>query len=82
MLGDAESKMSVYYPDILLPDKIIEVKSEYFYKRDKANVIEKMKAVVRSGYNGELWVYRNEKKLLFKKSFVMVEEEIVVTKFK
>jgi hypothetical protein len=82
VLGDAESKMSVYYPDILLPDKIIEVKSEYLYKRDKANVIEKMKAMVRSGYNGELWVYRNEKKLLFKKSFVMVEEEVVVTKFK
>jgi hypothetical protein len=82
MLDDIESKMSVYYPDILLPDKIIEVKSEYLYKRDKVNVVEKMKAVVRSGYKGELWVYRNEKKLLFKKSFVMVEEEVVVTKFK
>ena len=43
-LLNKEYAMSVYFPDILLPDKIIEVKSAYLYKRDKQNVIEKMKS--------------------------------------
>jgi galactitol-specific phosphotransferase system IIB component len=79
-LLNKEYAMSVYFPDILLPDKIIEVKSAYLYKRDKQNVIEKMKAVAQTGYKGELWVYKSHKKLWFKKEFVLVGEHIVITK--
>jgi hypothetical protein len=75
-----ESSMSVYYPDILLPDKIIEVKSKYLYKRDKPNVIEKMKAVARTGYTCELWVYKNERKVSFKRSYKLVDSEVVIEK--
>ena len=79
-LLNKEYAMSVYFPDILLPDKIIEVKSAYLYKRDKQNVIEKMKAVAQTGYKGELWVYKSHKKLWFKKEFVLVGEHIEITK--
>jgi hypothetical protein len=75
-----ESSMSLYYPDILLPDKIIEVKSKYLYKRDKSNVIEKMKAVARTGYTCELWVYKNERKISFKRSYKLVDSEVVIEK--
>jgi len=75
-----ESTLSVYYPDILLPDKIIEVKSKYLYKRDKLNVVEKMKSVARSGYKCELWVYISAKKLWFKKLYELVNGEVEVKK--
>ena len=77
-LLNKEFSMSIYYPDILLPDKIIEVKSKYLYKRDEQNIIEKMMAVVKSGYNCELWVYENEKKIWFKNSYKLVDSEVVI----
>jgi hypothetical protein len=52
-----------YYPDILLPDKIIEVKSDFTFNFDKENNIRKMNAVVQQGYNFEFWIYDNKKKL-------------------
>ncbi|AHL67536.1 homing endonuclease [Chloriridovirus anopheles1] len=70
--------MSVYYPDILLPDKIIEVKSLYLYNRDSRNVCRKMMAVAKEGYCGELWVYKNEKTVQFRKSYRLVNGEIVI----
>ncbi|CCV02272.1 zinc-ribbon-containing protein [Invertebrate iridescent virus 30] len=76
-----EFVMSVYYPDILLPDKIIEVKSEYHYNRDKRNVCRKMKAVAKSGYFGELWVYKSPKILSFKKTYKKVDGKVVIEKW-
>lgn len=52
-----------YYPDIMLPDKIIEVKSEYTFNLDKENNIRKMKTVVLAGYNFEFWIYDTQKRL-------------------
>ena len=46
-----------YYPDIMVPDKIIEVKSTYTFEMDKENNMRKMKAVVQEGYNFEFWIY-------------------------
>jgi len=52
-----------YFPDILLPDKLIEVKSVYTYNLDSINNELKMRAAVASGYNIELWIF-NRKKLV------------------
>jgi hypothetical protein len=52
-----------YYPDILLPDKIIEVKSEFTFNLDKENNLRKMDAVVEQGHNFEFWIYNNKKEL-------------------
>ena len=67
---------SRYFPDIMLPDKIIEVKSSYYYKNDKENVTRKMKACVRNGYSSELWVYKDEITLDFKILFFMKNEQL------
>lgn len=58
-----------YYPDILLPDKIIEVKSTYTYKMDQTNNDRKMKACVDKGYNIELWIYETQDKLYEKRLY-------------
>lgn len=75
-----ESVTSRYFPDILLPDKIVEVKSTYLYYKDRVNVIQKMKAVAKNGYLCELWVY-DEKKLHFKKSYVLVDGKVQIEKW-
>lgn len=75
-----KSVISRYFPDILLPDKIVEVKSTYLYYKDRVNVIQKMKAVAKAGYTGELWVY-DEKKLNFKKSYILINGIIQVEKW-
>jgi hypothetical protein len=80
-LKDKEFVMSMYYPDILLPDKIIKVKSEYLYNRDKRNIYHKMRAVVKAGYIGKLWVYTSKKEFAFKKTFTMVDGKIQVEKW-
>jgi len=65
---------SRYFPDIMLPDKIIEVKSSYYYHSDKENVRRKMFACVRNGYSAELWVYKDEMMLDFKIEFFKKNE--------
>lgn len=80
-LKDKNYVMSTYYPDILLPDKIIEVKSAYLYYKDRVNVINKMKAVVKAGYTCELWVYQDEKHLEFKKSYKMIDNKLKIEKW-
>jgi len=52
-----------YYPDIMLPDKIVEVKSEFTFEFDKENNLRKMEAVAKKGYNFEFWIYNNKKEL-------------------
>jgi hypothetical protein len=47
----------------LLPDKIIEVKSEFTFNLDKENNLRKMDAVVEQGHNFEFWIYNNKKEL-------------------
>lgn len=69
-------KMSTYFPDILLPDKIIEIKSVYTYNGDEANTVRKMHAHTRAGYVAELWVYRDEKHIETKTRFSMEGEEV------
>jgi hypothetical protein len=75
-----ESVVSRYFPDILLPNKIIEVKSTYLYYKDRSNVNRKMKAVAKAGYTGELWVY-DAKNLNFKKSYVLVDGKVQIEKW-
>jgi hypothetical protein len=68
---------SRYFPDILLPDKIIEVKSLYLFKRDRCNIVRKMHAVAKAGWKCELWVYISEKKLKFKKMYELYVTNLI-----
>lgn len=61
-------RKAVYYPDILLPDKLVEVKSTYTYEKDKENNIRKFKACVEQGYDIEVWIYKS-KNVLHEKHF-------------
>lgn len=61
--GEAYEEMGAYYPDILLPNKLVEVKSEYTYQLDPENNERKFRECARLGYELELWIYRNEKTL-------------------
>ena len=58
------NKNHVYYPDIYIisENKIIEVKSEYYYNKDYEKNISKCKGCIKLGYNFEFWIY-NEKKI-------------------
>jgi hypothetical protein len=54
-----DDKNHRYYCDIFIPkeNKIIEVKSEYIYEREKDKNIEKMKACIENGYVFEFWFF-------------------------
>ncbi len=54
-----EGKEHVYYPDIYLPGehKIIEVKSDYTYNKDKEKNTTKGLACVEEGYEFEIRIY-------------------------
>ncbi len=54
-----EEKEHKYFPDIYLKseNKIIEVKSEWTIKLNRAYVKEKAKGVLQAGYKFELWLY-------------------------
>lgn len=52
---------AVYYPDILLPDKIIEVKSTWTFEKEKINNLRKFEAVANAGYKFECWIYDGRK---------------------
>ena len=56
----------VYFPDFYIKseNKIIEVKSEWTLQLYRANVEEKAKATIHSGYKFEIWVYDGNKKKL------------------
>lgn len=56
----------VYFPDFYIKseNKIIEVKSEWTLQLYRANVEEKAKATIHSGYKYEIWVYDGNKKKL------------------
>jgi len=57
-------KNHVYHPDIYIisENKIIEVKSEYYYIKDYEKNIAKCKGCIKLGYDFEFWIY-NEKKI-------------------
>ena len=52
-----------YYVDIYIPsmNKMIEVKSDYFYEKDTEKIHEKAKQCVKEGYLYELWMYTGKK---------------------
>lgn len=60
-----------YYPDIMLPDKIIEVKSKFTFNLDKENNIRKMNSLVEQGRKFEFWIYdgKGSLKILRKEDF-------------
>jgi hypothetical protein len=64
-----------YLPDIYIPNThtIIEIKSEYIYKKELLQNIQKAKCCVILGYNFEFWIYdekKNRRILKFNNSFV------------
>jgi hypothetical protein len=61
LLKDDTERKAVYFPDIMLPDKFIEVKSEYTFKLDQENMFRKCDAVKAAGYNIEIWVVDKSK---------------------
>ena len=64
-------KDAVYYPDILLPDKLVEVKSDYTLQKDLENNILKIKACLNSGYRIELRVYDRNCECIYSKLFTV-----------
>lgn len=64
-------KNAVYYPDILLPDKLVEVKSKYTLQRDLENNILKIKACLNSGYRIELRVYDRNCECIYSRLFTV-----------
>lgn len=54
---------AMYFPDIKLPDRLIEVKSTYIYEKDKVNNDRKFKACVKSGYNIDVWIFNGKQEL-------------------
>lgn len=63
-----DGKERRYFVDIFIKsqNKMIEVKSVYFYRRDKEEIIAKMQACIDAGYLFELWIYgRNGKKYTY-----------------
>jgi hypothetical protein len=53
------SKTRTYYPDIFIPheNRVIEVKSNYYYKRDKTVNLCKAEAIRQLGFRFEFWVF-------------------------
>lgn len=66
-----------YYPDIYVPDKLIEVKSLYTYMIDLENTRRKMIKCLEEGYCIEIWVYKDEITLLKKMLFTAENKEIL-----
>lgn len=68
-----------YLPDIYVPytNTIIEVKSEYIFKKELQQNIQKAKCCIAQGYEFEFWIYENSKKtknkriLKFNKDFTI-----------
>ena len=56
-----------HYVDIFIPtqNRCIEVKGEWFYKRDKVKLYLKKQAAEKLGYKYDLWVYDRKKKRVF-----------------
>ena len=61
--SDIEKK-AIYYPDIKLPDKLIEVKSIYTYELNKINNLRKFETCAFKGYTLEVWIYNDKKQLV------------------
>ena len=63
------NKKAVYYPDIYIKSKniLIEVKSDYTYRKHMMRNNKKLSECAKQGYNVELWVYSTHKDLIFKK---------------
>ena len=57
-----------YYPDIYIKseNKVIEVKSEWTYKKDLEINIKKRKAIIKNKINFEFWIYVNKENLIIK----------------
>ena len=53
------NKNSIYHPDffVISENKLVEVKSSYWYNRDLARNLEKKKACLDAGYQFEFWIY-------------------------
>lgn len=68
-VGNEEKKTSRYFPDVLLPDKVIEVKSIYTYEKDKENNERKFKACSEAGYDLEVWIYNRKGEIVEKKFY-------------
>lgn len=62
-------KKCLYFPDIMLPDKLIEVKSTYTYQKHKENNERKFKACAESGYDIEVWIYNRKREIVEKKKY-------------
>lgn len=70
-------KQAYYFPDIKLPDKLIEVKSTWTYSVQKELNEIKMQATASKGYIIEMWVY-DTKNILFKKRYRMIDNKIII----
>jgi hypothetical protein len=70
-------KKSIYHPDIMVPDKLIEVKSWYTYDIERDINEAKFEACVREGHVLELWVF-SEKKELTKYRYTLEHDTVCI----
>jgi predicted RNA-binding Zn-ribbon protein involved in translation (DUF1610 family) len=70
-------KKSIYHPDIMVPDKLIEVKSWYTYDREREINDAKFEACVKKGYVLELWIF-SEKKDLTRYKYTFENGEVCI----
>ncbi len=61
--GIATDRPAVYYPDIMLPNTLVEIKSTFTYEKDMLNNKRKFKACMKQGYDIEVWIYGKKEKL-------------------
>lgn len=61
-----EGKNRYYFPDIFIANKnrLIEVKSDYTYRKDKEKNLAKWAAASKTGYKFEVYIYNTKKNLL------------------
>lgn len=54
-----QEKSKYYFPDIYIPhtNTILEIKSDYTYKKDKEKLDCVKENIIKNGYAYEIWIY-------------------------
>ena len=74
---DGTERKARYFPDIKLPDRIVEVKSVHTYELERENNERKFKAATLTGHDIEVWIFRTEHKLAQKRYYCRSSAAIV-----
>ena len=78
LYADGKIKRGRFFPDMKLPDKLIEVKSVYTYEVDKRNNDEKFIETARQGYRLEVWIFRDKRRLSERRLYTKMGKAVVI----